>query len=94
MSTLPAAQPSGGTNPTDRDPQQLAAAIRRSVLGALGHPQDFLKVTVRQVSSQNYRVNVVAGSDVVSARITDSFFVVVDDRGNVTESNPAIRKLY
>jgi hypothetical protein len=90
MPTLPQAPPDGGADPAGPDPDRLAAAIRRSVLLALGRPADVLKVTVRLVTGSSYRVNVVTGADVTSARISHSFFVEADDRGNVLGSVPAI----
>jgi hypothetical protein len=89
MPTRPQAPPDGESNPA-QDPERLAAAIRRSVLLALGRPADVLKVTVRLVTGNSYRVNVVTGADVTAARISHSFFVEADDRGNVLGSVPAI----
>lgn len=94
MSTLPAAKPDGGA-PTGGDgPPQPAAAIGRAVMAALGRPADFLRVTVRMVTADSYRVNVVTGPDPSSARIAHSYFVTADPGGTVTRSTPAVTKLY
>jgi len=94
MSTLPAAKPDGGSPPPGDGPPQLGATIGRSVMAALGRPADFLRVTVRRVTDDSYRVNVVTGADPSSARIAHSYFVAVDARGNLTDSTPAVTKLY
>jgi hypothetical protein len=94
MSMLPVAPPDEGAEPADGNQKRLATAICRSVMAALGRPADFLKVTVRRVTGNRYRVNVVTGADGASARIAHSFFVTADDRGAVTGSNPAIQKWY
>ena len=74
--------------------QQLAAAVGRAVMTALGRPGDLLNVTVRQVAGHNYRVNVVTGPDPTAARIAHSFFVAVDDQGNVIDSAPPLARCY
>lgn len=94
MSTLPAAKPGAGTAAGGDGLPQLAAAIGRSVMAALGRPADFLRVTVRKVTDDNYRVNVVTGADPSSARVAHSYFVAVDAKGNLTASTPALTKLY
>jgi len=78
----------------DRAARQLATAIGRAVMTGLGRPDDLLNVTVRQVSGHNYRVNVVTGPDPTSARIAHSFFVAVDDQGNVLGSTPPLARCY
>ncbi|HEX4607625.1 MAG TPA: hypothetical protein VH092_05405 [Urbifossiella sp.] len=69
-------------------------AVGRAVLAALGRPADFLRVTVRRVTADGHRVNVVAGVDPTAARIAHSFFVTADDAGNLTGSVPPIIRLY
>jgi hypothetical protein len=61
---------------------------------ALGRPDHFLRVTVRQVTGDAYRVNVMTGTDAASGRIAHSYFVTADKDGNVTASAPAIVKVY
>lgn len=74
--------------------RQLASAIGRAVMTGLGRPGDLLNVTVRQVVGHNYRVNVVTGADPTCARIAHSFFVAIDDQGNVTDSTPPLARCY
>ena len=94
MSTPPAAKPNAGTHPPGESSPPLADTIGRSVMAALGRPADFLRVTVRRVTDDSYRVNVVTGADPSSARIAHSYFVAVDAKGNLTGSTPAVMKLY
>lgn len=94
MATQPAARADEGADQEARAAQQRLAAIVRGVMGFLGRPPDFLRTTVRAVSGDNYRVNVLAGADAASARIAHSFFVTADGSGAVTASIPTIRKCY
>ena len=84
-------EPTGGE---DREANWHGPAIARSVLAALGRPDDLFRVTVRLVVADNYRVNVLIGPDAVSARIAHSFFVKADNVGALTSSTPAIQKHY
>ena len=68
--------------------------ISRNVMAALGRPGDLFRVTVRQVTGDNYRVNVITGTDASSTRIAHSFYVTADKEGNVTGSIPTIVKHY
>src|SRR5262249_22705975 len=94
MAKLPAARPDEEADREQRAAEQRSTAIVRSVMAALGRPTDFLKATVRPVSGDNYRVNVMTGPDAASARIAHSFFVTADENGNVTRSTPVITKHY
>jgi hypothetical protein len=91
MATLPVAQTDEGDK---RAAGQKLAAIVRCVMETLGRPDDFLRATVRSVSGNNYRINVVVGVDAASARIPHSFFVTADDDGTILSSVPAITKCY
>jgi hypothetical protein len=62
--------------------------ISEHVIHSLGTPDDLLKVQVRRVGSDRYRVNVFVGKDVVSGRVADSFFLTADDEGNILTSSP------
>jgi hypothetical protein len=86
------AEPVGGADPST--PARRAAIIGHGVIAALGRPRDFLRVVVAPLWEGNYRVNVLTGSDPTAVRIADSFFVTADDRGQVLESVPTIRKRY
>ena len=70
------------------------AVIREQVLHALGRPVDLLQVPVRPLWGRYYRVNVLVGPDVASARVARSFFVTVDGDGSIVTSDPAISKQY
>jgi hypothetical protein len=64
------------------------------VLHALGEPSDLVKVQVRAIGQNSFRVNVFVGTDVASARVANSYFLVVDGDGTITTSTPAITRQY
>jgi hypothetical protein len=68
--------------------------IREQVVHSLGTPDDLLKVEVLRVGSDRYRVNVFVGKDLISGRITDSFFLTTDGEGNILTSSPEIVRVY
>lgn len=74
--------------------EALFALIGEQVIHALGEPGDLLKVQVRPVGENHYRVNVVVGEDAGCARVADSYFLVTDEDGNVLRSTPAITRRY
>ena len=93
--TLPMAPP--GEVPSDRKSEgsrEREAVIRASVLKSLGRPANLFRVSVMPLWGNNYRVNVMTGTDASSVCIPDSFFVVADDNGNILQSTPGIRKAY
>lgn len=94
MAKRPEAKPDSDTDLIDQSAMQLANAICRNVIGALGRPNDLLRITARQITEKGYRVNVVTGNDNASARIAHSFFVTADANGSVTSSDPVIVKQY
>ena len=94
MKKLPVAPPDDPTGEEAGAAQRRLAGIVRGVIGSLGRPPDFLRATVRAVTADDFRVNVLAGADVTSARIAHSYFVTADADGTVTASAPTIRKLY
>lgn len=71
-----------------------AVVIAAFVMGALGHPEDFLRVTVVPLWGNRFRANVQTGTDAASTRIAHSFFLTTDESGQVIESVPAITRLY
>ena len=93
MPSPPAATPDKGSEPANSDGKQLTGAVGRAVLTALGRPANFLRVSVRQITGDGFRVNVLVGPDAASARIAHSFFVTADSEGKVVASSPAIAKL-
>jgi hypothetical protein len=66
------------------------ARIADRVLSALGHCSDCRTVQVKPLWAYNYRVNVLIGTDAVSAKIAHSYFVETDLEGNIIESTPRI----
>ena len=73
-----------------REAGQPDAAIRSHVLRTLGRPAGLLRVEVRRLWEDHYRVNVFIGVDAASATISHSYFLVADAAGNVTASTPKL----
>jgi hypothetical protein len=71
-----------------------AAVIAAAVMGALGDPPDFRRVTVVKLWGNQFRVNVLTGYDSASARVAHSYFLTADEAGQVLASEPAIARLY
>jgi hypothetical protein len=79
----------------ERDTQETTCAlIGEQVIHTLGQPASLLKVSVRPLWANVYRVNVFVGSDAVSARIANSFFLTVDGHGKIAVSTPKITRQY
>jgi hypothetical protein len=72
----------------------LKALLGEQVLHALGEPRNLLRVQVCPVWQQHYRVNVLVGADITSARVAHSYFVESDCDGNIARAVPKIAKLY
>jgi hypothetical protein len=68
--------------------------IAKQVVQSLGSPADLLKVQVRPLGRDRYRVNVFVGKYGAPARIADSFFLTADDEGKILASSPEIARLY
>jgi hypothetical protein len=68
--------------------------IAKHVVQSLGSPADLLKVQVRPLGRDRYRVNVFVGKYGATARIADSFFLTADDEGKILTSSPEIARLY
>jgi hypothetical protein len=80
---------------TDRDRSDARNdLIGRQVVRSLGSPVDLFQVQVRPVGNDHYRVNVLVGKGVTSARVSDSFFLTADDEGNIVTSSPEIVRHY
>jgi len=94
MAKLPVTNPPSGAEPAESKSNSAQAAICRHVLGVLGRPVDFLRITVRQITSEGHRVNVVVGPDMATARIAHSYFITSDELGKVLNSTPIITKQY
>jgi len=63
-------------------------------MSTLGKPGDLHAVQVRWLWEDHYRVNVFVGPDAASAKVANSYFLVVDDGGNIIASTPTIRRQY
>jgi len=74
--------------------ENLTAIIGRQVVRSLGSPSDFLKVGVYPIGNDTYRVNVMVGKTPGAARVSDSFFLTADEKGNIVSSKPAIVRHY
>jgi hypothetical protein len=74
--------------------QRREAAIRARVLESLGRPGGLFRVSVAPLWDNNYRVNVMTGADATAVLIPHSYFVVVDDDGNILRSTPRLRREY
>jgi hypothetical protein len=73
---------------------QLYDVIGSQILQALGEPKGFRGVNVRRLWEHHYRANVLVGSDVVSATVAHSYFVIADAVGKIVTSTPAITRQY
>jgi hypothetical protein len=92
---------SSATEQTDQDLQvdrqsrdALNDVIAKQVVQSLGTPADLLKVQVRPLGRDCYRVNVFVGKYGTNARIADSFFLTADDEGKILTSSPKIARQY
>jgi len=74
--------------------ETLNALIGEQVIHTLGEPANLLKVSVRPLWANFYRVNVFVGTDAVFARIANSFFLTVDGDGKIATSTPRITRQY
>jgi hypothetical protein len=72
----------------------LDRLIAEQVVHSLGTPNDLLRVQVRRVGGDHYRVNVFVGKDVSSGRVANSFFLTADGEGNILKSSPEIVRAY
>jgi hypothetical protein len=92
MATQPRDNPQ--TDVDDKGQPRRKAAIGRHVLHGLGQPDALLRVDVRHLWEDHYRVNVVVGRDAASARIAHSYFLVADGAGNVLAATPKLTRRY
>jgi len=73
---------------------KLNDLVAQQVVQSLGSPADLLKMQVRPLGGNRYRVNVFVGKYGVAARIANSFFLTADDEGKILTSSPEIARLY
>jgi hypothetical protein len=81
-------------DPEADERNRRSAAIGGHVLGALGRPDGLFGVQVRRLWGDRYRVNVLVGRDAASTTIAHSYFLVVDEAGNIDTTSPVIRRQY
>jgi hypothetical protein len=74
--------------------QQRSAKVREHVLSELGEPRDLRRLQIRWLWEDHYRVNVIVGTDLVTAKVAHSYFVVADSDGKVLTVAPAITRTY
>jgi hypothetical protein len=74
--------------------ETLKKLISEQVIHALGMPIDLRSVQVRKVWGDNYRVNVIVGPNAGAVRVSNSFFLKIDNDGRVVNATPAITKQY
>jgi hypothetical protein len=73
---------------------RVTTRLAQGVLRRLGEPAGLLSVQVRLLWEGRYRVNVLVGPDVSSARVAHSYFLSADGDGNVVTCVPEITKCY
>jgi hypothetical protein len=74
--------------------EKLNTLIGEQVIHLLGKPVNLLKVQVRSLWDNNFRVNVVIGPDIVSGKVANSYFLASDSAGHIVTSIPNITKQY
>jgi hypothetical protein len=74
--------------------EMFCALIAEQVIHSLGEPKDLIQVQVRRLWENRYRANVFVGAGVTSATIANSYFLVCDSNGKITEATPTIKKQY
>lgn len=68
--------------------------IGEQVVRSVGTPADLLKVQVRRVGTDRYRVNVFVGKDFTSGRVANSYFLTADSEGNILTASPNLVRVY
>jgi len=74
--------------------ETLQALIGEQVLSALGKPGNLLKVQVRPLWADRYRVNIIVGADAACAIVAASYFVAANGEGILTACTPTIVRQY
>jgi len=72
----------------------IQTEIRKQVLEILGRPDDYAETRVPKAGNA-WRVNVYRSCGPLNGvRITDSFYVHVDEKGIITSASPTIKPRY
>ena len=74
--------------------QEVNALVGKQVMDTLGRPRNLHGVQVRQLWEDHYRVNVLVGTDSTSITVAHSYFLVVDNAGNILAATPKIGREY
>ena len=74
--------------------EMMDSFIEEQIMHTLGKPSNLLKVQIKRLWENCYRVNVLIGGDAASVRIANSYFVKADSDGNIVVSTPKITKQY
>jgi hypothetical protein len=82
------------TESEKQERQQMSALIGKAVMQTLGQPGNLIRVQVRTLWGDYFRVNILVGADLASVKIAHSFFLLADGEGNILSSNPKIVKKY
>ena len=85
-------QPKDKLEPDERE--TLDNLIGEQVIHALGTPFNLRSVQVRKVWDDHYRVNVLVNVGAGTVRVANSYFVVIDGDGCLTDATPKIMKQY
>ena len=73
---------------------KIIALISKNVTRTLGQPSNLIRVQVRPLWADYFRVNVLVGPDVASLKVAHSYFLLADAEGNILSANPMITKQY
>ena len=92
MPTTGQREPDRDTAHPDRD--RLNRLIGERVLHVLGEPGGLQQVQVRPLWQEHYRVNVLVGAELTSAKVAHSYFLATDRAGNIVTATPEITKRY
>lgn len=74
--------------------QRVHDIISEQVMRQLGRPSGAVRVLVRKLWRDRYRVNVVTGPEAGNSVIAHSFFLVTDGEGVIVAADPRITKKY
>jgi hypothetical protein len=77
-----------------RERERRMTAIGNHVLDGLGEPADFLRIQVRSLWGDYFRVNVFVGVETAFARVAHSFFLTADGEGKILGSSPKLARSY